>query len=70
MENNGGKIMVIIREYNYNTDGYSTNRNESYRFVRDRMKKYWKERNGEVLSTKKTKTKDYMYCTMLVKVVY
>lgn len=54
--------MVIIREYNYNTDGYSTNKNESYKFVRDRIKSYWKDNNGEVLSTKKTKTKDNIYC--------
>lgn len=62
--------MTIIREYNYITDGYSTNKNESYRFVRDRIKRYWKEHNGEVLSTKKTKTRDYTYCTMLVRVTF
>lgn len=62
--------MVIIREYNYITDGYSTNKNKSYRIVRDKIKRYWKEHNGEVLSTKKTKTKDHTYCTMLVKVTY
>ena len=62
--------MVIIREYNYIADGYSTNKNESYRIIRDRMKGYWKQHNGEVLSTKKTKTKDYTYCTMLVKITY
>ena len=60
--------MVIIREYNYNTDGYSTNNNESYRFVRDRIKRYWKEHNGEVLSTKKTKTKDNTYCRCIVRI--
>ena len=60
--------MVIIREYNYNTDGYSTNKNESYRFVRDRIKRYWKEHNGEVLSTKKTKTKNNTYCTCIVRI--
>lgn len=60
--------MVIIREYNYNTDGYSTNNNESYRFVRDRIKRYWKEHNGEVLNTKKTKTKDNIYCTCIVRI--
>lgn len=60
--------MVIIREYNYNTDGYSTNNNESYRFVRDRIKQYWKDNNGEVLSTKKTKTKNNTYCTCIVRI--
>lgn len=60
--------MVIIREYNYNTDGYSTNNNESYRFVRDRIKSYWKDNNGEVLSTKKTKTKNNTYCTCIVRI--
>ena len=60
--------MVIIREYNYNTDGYSTNNNESYRFVRDRIKRYWKEHNGEVLSTKKTETKDNTYCKCIVRI--
>ena len=60
--------MVIIREYNYNTDGYGTNKNESYRFVRDRIKSYWKDNNGEVLSTKKTKTKDNIYCTCIVRI--
>lgn len=60
--------MVIIREYNYNTDGYSTNKNESYKFVRDRIKSYWKENNGEVLSTKKTKTKDNTYCRCIVRI--
>ena len=60
--------MVIIREYNYNTDGYSTNNNESYRFVRDRIKRYWKDNNGEVLSTKKTKTKDNTYCRCIVRI--
>lgn len=60
--------MVIIREYNYNTDGYSTNKNESYRFVRDRIKRYWKDNNGEVLSTKKFKTKDNTYCRCIVRI--
>lgn len=60
--------MVIIREYNYNTDGYSINKNESYRIVRDRIKQYWKDNNGEVLSTKKTKTKDNTYCTCIVRI--
>lgn len=60
--------MVIIREYNYNTDGYSTNNNESYRFVRDKIKQYWKDNNGEVLSTKKTKTKNNTYCTCIVRI--
>ena len=45
--------MVIIREYNTITDGFP------YAMVRDRIKEYWKNHNGEVLSTKKTKTKDY-----------
>lgn len=60
--------MVIIREYNYNTDGYSINKNESYRFVRDRIKSYWKEHNGEVLSTKKIKTQDNTYCRCIVRI--
>lgn len=60
--------MVIIREYNYNTDGYSTNKNESYRFVRDRIKRYWKEHNGEVVSTKKTKINNHTYCTCIVRI--
>ncbi len=60
--------MVIIREYNYNTDGYSTNKNESYRFVRDRIKSYWKNNNGEVLSTKKTKVNGNTYCRCIVRI--
>lgn len=60
--------MVIIREYNYNTDGYSINKNESYRIMRDRIKQYWKDNNGEVLSTKKTKTKDNTYCRCIVRI--
>lgn len=60
--------MVIIREYNYNTDGYSTNKNESYKFVRDKIKQYWKDNNGEVLSTEKTKTKNNTYCTCIVRI--
>lgn len=60
--------MVIIREYNYNTDGYSANKNESYRFVRDRIKRYWKEHNGEVLSTKKTKVNGNTYCKCIVRI--
>lgn len=60
--------MVIIREYNYNTDGYSTNKNESYRFVRDRIKRYWKNNNGEVLSIKKIKTQDNTYCRCIVRI--
>lgn len=60
--------MVIIREYNYNTDGYSTNNNESYRFVRDRIKSYWKNNNGEVLSTKKTKVNGNTYCRCIVRI--
>ena len=34
--------MVVIREHNVITDGYSTDKNESYRIVRDRIKAYWK----------------------------
>ena len=60
--------MVIIREYNYNTDGYSTNKNESYKFVRDRIKSYWKNNNGEVLSTKKTKVNSNTYCRCIVRI--
>lgn len=62
--------MVIIREYNYITDGYSTNKNESYRIVCDRIKQYWKNNNGKVLSTKKTKTKNNTYCTCIVRIEY
>lgn len=62
--------MVVIREYNVITDGYSTDRNESYRFVRDRIKAYWKNNNGKVLTTKKTRTKDYTYCTYTVRIEY
>ena len=54
--------MVIIREYNTITDGFP------YAMVRDRIKAYWKTHNGEVLSTKKTKTKDYTYCTYDVRI--
>ena len=43
--------MVIIREYNTITDGFP------YAVVRDRIKEYWKNHNGKVLSTKKTKQK-------------
>lgn len=56
--------MVIIREYNTITDGFP------YAMVRDRIKKYWKTHNGEVLSTKKTKTKNNTYCTYVVRIEY
>lgn len=56
--------MVIIREYNTITDGFP------YAVVRDRIKAYWKNHNGEVLTTKKTKTKDYTYCTYTVRIKY
>lgn len=56
--------MVIIREYNAITDGFP------YAIVRDRIKEYWKSHNGKVLSTKKTKTKDYIYCTYVVRIEY
>jgi hypothetical protein len=56
--------MVIIREYNTITDGFP------YAIVRDRIKEYWKNHNGEVLSTKKTKTKDNTYCTHVVRIEY
>lgn len=56
--------MVIIREYNTITDGFP------YAMIRDRIKEYWKNHNGEVLSTKKTKTKDYTYCTYTVRIEY
>lgn len=62
--------MVVIREYNTITDGYSMDKNESYRIVRDRIKSYWKNHNGKVLTTKKTKTKDYTYCTYIVRIEY
>ncbi len=62
--------MVVIREYNTITDGYSTDKNESYRIVRDRIKSYWKNHNVKVLTTKKTKTKDYTYCTYIVRIEY
>ena len=54
--------MVIIREYNTITDGFP------YAMVRDRIKAYWKNHNGKVLSTKKTK--DYTYCTYVVRIEY
>ena len=41
--------MVIMREYNEKTDGFSTDKNESYRIVRDRIKKYWKKHNGKLI---------------------
>ena len=56
--------MVIIREYNTITNGFP------YAMVRDRIKAYWKNHNGKVLSTKKTKTKDYTYCTYVVRIEY
>ena len=56
--------MVVIREYNTITDGFP------YAVVRDRIKEYWKNHNGKVLSTKKTKTKDYTYCTYVVRIEY
>ena len=56
--------MVIIREYNVRTDGFP------YTMTRDRIKEYWKNHNGEVLSTKKTKTKDCTYCTCIVRIEY
>ena len=56
--------MVIIREYNTITDGFP------YAIVRDRIKEYWKNHNGKVLNTKKTKTKDYTYCTYVVRIEY
>ena len=62
--------MVIMREYNEKTDGFSTNKNESYRIVRDRIKKYWKKHNGKVLSTKKVKTKENTYCNYIVRIEY
>ena len=43
--------MVIIREYNVRTDGFP------YAMTRDRIKEYWKNHNGKVLSTKKDKDK-------------
>ena len=62
--------MVVIREYNKITDGYSTNKNESYRMVRDGIKKYWNGHNGTVLSTKKVRTKEYTYCNYIVRIEY
>ena len=62
--------MVITREYNHRTDGCSTNKDESYRIVRDRIKKYWKERNGTVLSTKKVRQGKNTYCTCIVRSDY
>ena len=56
--------MFIIREYNTITDGFL------YAIVRDRIKEYWKNHNGKVLSMKKTKTKDYAYCTHVVRIEY
>ena len=56
--------MVIIREYNTITNGLP------YAIVRDRIKEYWKNHNRKVLSTKKTKTKDYTYCTHVVRIEY
>lgn len=56
--------MVIIREYNAITDGFP------YSMVRDRIKEYWKNNNGKVLTTKKTKTKDNIYCTYTVRIEY
>ena len=56
--------MVVIREMNEITDGFP------YAMVRDRIKEYWKNHNGKVLSTKKTKTKDYTYCTYVVRIEY
>ena len=57
-------IMVIIREYNVRTDGFP------YAMTKDRIKEYWANHNGEVLSTKKTKTKDCTYCTCVVRIEY
>ena len=56
--------MVIIREMNTIVDGFP------YSMVRDRIKVYWKNNNGTVLTTKKTKTKDYTYCTYTVRIEY
>lgn len=62
--------MVVVKEYNKIADGYSTNANESYRIVRDNIKRYWKEHNGIVVSTKKERTKDHVYCRYIVKIMY
>lgn len=62
--------MVIIREYNTLTDGYSTNKSESYRLIRDKIKQYWKRNNGDVLSTKKVSTKNGTYCNYVVRITY
>ena len=62
--------MVIVREYTHRTDGCSTNKNESYRIVRDRIKKYWKEHNGTVLSTKKVRQGENTYCNYIVRIEY
>ena len=62
--------MVVVREYNKIADGFSPNRNESYRIVRNNIKRYWKEHHGIVVSTKKTYTKDNMYCTYVVRIEY
>lgn len=62
--------MVVIKEMNQICDGYSTKASESYRIVRDRIKAYWKNHNGTVLTTKKTKTKDYTYCTYTIRIEY
>ena len=62
--------MVIIREFNKIADGYSADRNESYRIVRGNIKRYWKEHNGKVLHTKKIKTRDYIYCNYIVRITY
>lgn len=56
--------MVVIREMNTIVDGFP------YVTVRDRIKDYWKKHNGKVLTTKKTKTKDYTYCTYTVRIEY
>ena len=56
--------MVVIREMNEITNGFP------YSMVRDRIKAYWKNHNGTVLTTKKTKTKDYTYCTYTVRIEY
>ena len=63
--------MVIIREYNVRTDGFPyAMTGFPYAMTRDRIKEYWKNHNGKVLSTKKTKTKDCTYCTCIVRIEY
>ena len=59
-----GEEYEIIKEYNAITDGFP------YSMVRDRIKEYWKNNNGKVLTTKKTKTKDNIYCTYTVRIEY